>query len=579
MASQEYFRFLDLPFDVRIMILRYLLPDQHFILHEAYKTDVDRLDSQDRIVGDSLKGPPTWSTFDYKYWSPYPDILLTNRQVYSEGFYYLYTLKSFKLVIYHQSFSGYEFLTRKHYWLLQELQPVPYHAMKEFILEIRGHDMRTTVCQFRKQLIELLRHFHNQEVHFKKLRIQFPDPLGPLPGWDHAWDSAEPKAWDCKPEIEVNEDTYDIIHQELTARDSGAPSTFAWLLSVFATCPSLADECIIELPKTLRDKPHMQACGKRYAEGLDGRSSFKLEDECCLKQDLYVLNHENGYREDCNCEVCDVRTRLERMEAVHQRLYDYRYRWMQIRWHVKYYAYHIWSSWKPYDYALKEKCECASCTRDKEQEQEGRALYLEKLARGVDDDNKKDDEDLQRCPRPDHMRRRLMRDFSREWDIFKGPRPRIEECEDCMEAQEKSLRAQGLFADWCLDEEHMPQKAKKGLWRGLCEYPRDVWMSWKPEADLCLFWHAEEDCKSCGGRIWEDAWTKKPEDWYAPKHGGYCDGCRWERTGGWMGKNTLRSSYLARWGLVGCIVWENMCDMVLEHISPDWEERIISEID
>lgn len=97
MASPEHFRFLHLPFDVRIMILRYLLPNQHFILHEAYKADFDRLWAHS-LLGNM--DPPTWLTFDYNSMSPYPDILLANRQVYSECFYHLYTTQTFKLVLY-----------------------------------------------------------------------------------------------------------------------------------------------------------------------------------------------------------------------------------------------------------------------------------------------------------------------------------------------------------------------------------------------------------------------------------------------------------------------------------------------
>ena len=429
MASQEYFRFLHLPFDVRIMILRYLLPDQHFILHEAYNADCNR-------------GPwhrPTWLTFDYNSRSPYPDILLTNRQVYSECFYHLYTIKTFKFVLHfsHIGFAYYQFLTQKHDHLRKELQPVPYHAMKEFILEIRCPDWPTTICDFRKILIMLLRRFHVEKVHFRKLRIQFPDPLGPLPGWDHAWDNAEPKAWDFKPELVLDDDGDNVAHQELTARDSGAPSTFAWFLSAFATCPSLADECIIELPESLRDKTHMQACAKRYAEGLDGRSSFHLEDECCLKQDLYDLHHKEGYREDCSCEVCDVRTMSEWTRAVHEwLLYSIRHRSAKIRWIVRHHARGAWLSCKPRYHALNKEdgCQCGFCTCYRQHKQEER-VYLEMLALTAyekeqeagdyeeehDDD---DDDDQQRCQRPDHLRKQLTRYGSRDGKSSWDPRER-----------------------------------------------------------------------------------------------------------------------------------------------------------
>ena len=573
MASQEYFRFLHLPFDVRIMILRYLLPDQHFILHEAYNADCNR-------------GPwhrPTWLTFDYNSRSPYPDILLTNRQVYSECFYHLYTIKTFKFVLHfsHIGFAYYQFLTQKHDHLRKELQPVPYHAIKEFILEIRCPDWPTTICDFRKILIMLLRRFHVEKVHFRKLRIQFPDPLGPLPGWDHAWDNAESKAWDFKPELVLDDDGDNVAHQELTAQDSGAPSTFAWFLSAFATCPSLADECIIELPESLRDKTHMQACAKRYAEGLDGRSSFHLEDECCLKQDLYDLHHKEGYREDCSCEVCDVRTMSEWTRAVHEwLLYSIRHRSAKIRWIVRHHARGAWLSCKPRYHALNKEdgCQCGFCTCYRQHKQEER-VYLEMLALTAyekeqeagdyeeeHDDDDDDDDDQQRCQRPDHLRKQLTRYGSRDGEILLGPER--EECEDCIEIKAKELRAQGLFDNW---SSYVPKPVKRALRYGLCKYPRDLWESWKPKVEP---WY-NDYVSTCSP--WLHPRLPRPEGWEPPMYndinGLYgCDECLWENGGGWLGRNTLRASYLTRWRLLGSMVWETGCLMVKDHISSGWED-------
>ncbi|KAI4225402.1 MAG: hypothetical protein L6R36_003944 [Xanthoria steineri] len=539
MASPEHFRFLHLPFDVRIMILRYLLPNQHFILHEAYKADFDRLWAHS-LLGNM--DPPTWLTFDYNSMSPYPDILLANRQ--------------------HES-------------LLKELQPVPYHAIKEFILEIRCPYWDTT-CEFRGLAIKLLRQFHDKKVHFRKLRIQFPYPQGPLRGWDHAWDSADPEARDWKPEHEVNRDDEDVTHQELTARDSGAPSTFAWFLSVFATCPSLADECIIELPESLRDKPHMQACAKRYAEGLDGRSSFHLEDECCLKQDLYDLHHENGYREDCNCEVCDVRTTSEWMGAVQERLlYSFHHRSARVRWIVRHHARGVWLSWIPRYHAMNEEdeseCECGFCTCYRQHEHGERVLHARKLVRESDDIKEEDNDNnnLPPCQRPDHLRKRFTRRGSLDWGgALDAER---EECEDCIELRAEELRAQGLSDDRCSDPDHVPQPVNSGLWRGLCEFR----MSWKPKLNPISFRDDDyDDCKTCGGRMWLHPWLPRPEGWELPMYSGssYCDDCLWESTGGWLGKNTLRASYFARWRFLGSMVWETVCLMVKDHMSSAWED-------
>ena len=51
-----------------------------------------------------------------------------------------------------------------------------------------------------------------------------------------------------------------------------------------------------------------------------------------------------------------------------------------------------------------------------------------------------------------------------------------------------------------------------------------------------------------------------------------CDECLWENGGGWLGRNTLRASYLTRWRLLGSMVWETGCLMVKDHISSGWED-------
>lgn len=48
-------------------------------------------------------------------------------------------------------------------------------------------------------------------------------------------------------------------------------STFAWVLSVLAVCPAVADKCVTELPESLRSKDHMRKVADRYRQILGSR--------------------------------------------------------------------------------------------------------------------------------------------------------------------------------------------------------------------------------------------------------------------------------------------------------------------
>lgn len=148
MASGGPVGLLDLPFEIRSKILSYLLPDTRFIVHEAKTDGFKRFG--DRFVPDHRLGlapVPHWWTFDYKTVSPYPEVLLTNRQLYADGFCQLYELQSFKLVV---NYLEYDFLGVTYYHFDGLLPPLPYHAMKEFVIEVWGYSTISTLALRRK---------------------------------------------------------------------------------------------------------------------------------------------------------------------------------------------------------------------------------------------------------------------------------------------------------------------------------------------------------------------------------------------------------------------------------------------
>ncbi|KAI4240221.1 MAG: hypothetical protein L6R40_005250 [Gallowayella cf. fulva] len=281
MASAQPFRILDLPLELRFEILSYLLPSQ---------SDISTPVSWDERYG--------WDTWDPKDPTPCPGILLVNRQLYHEGISCLYAINSFHVTVTPTRCS---FLNDENlviYWLHRQPR-FRYDAMKEFVIKIQSGDIPWTVDNLRNELIRLCRCFHFNNVHFRKLRIEFPEPLGPLREdywgmtWEHtwsdAWDAAEPKDWDLVPDVFEDDEGGFVTHHETAAYRKGTPSTFAWILCVFATLPALADQCIIKVPDSLQDKTHMLEIAQHYEKVLDGRVEISEKEEWCLKADAFDI--------------------------------------------------------------------------------------------------------------------------------------------------------------------------------------------------------------------------------------------------------------------------------------------------
>ncbi|KAL8644505.1 MAG: hypothetical protein Q9226_007729 [Calogaya cf. arnoldii] len=244
-----------------------------------------------------------------------PNIFLVNRQLYTEVFSYTYHHNTAKIMV---DKIKLDFLQiYRHNWytnkwdMLRSPLPrnFPYWAMKEVVIEIslKDHcnDLESTPPSLqgrdytiRKNLLELCAAIRDKNIRFKKLRITFPTRSKSADGWDTLWDSGNPDHmredfWEHS--ISINSD-----EQRAAFRHPTCPSSFAYVLSVFALCPNIADECIIELPKSLKEKAAMIAEAKKYDMGLDGRAPL-LEDYC-LDDDRWDLEHEDGW--PCFDEAC-----------------------------------------------------------------------------------------------------------------------------------------------------------------------------------------------------------------------------------------------------------------------------------
>lgn len=97
-VSYKPVKLLDLPFDIRSKILGYLFSDTRYIVYRA----VGLKRYRDRLILDKpmrIAPVPYWWIFDYKAASLYSKVLLTNRQLYEDGFHYLYEIQNFTLVV------------------------------------------------------------------------------------------------------------------------------------------------------------------------------------------------------------------------------------------------------------------------------------------------------------------------------------------------------------------------------------------------------------------------------------------------------------------------------------------------
>ncbi|KAL8934731.1 MAG: hypothetical protein Q9216_005760 [Gyalolechia sp. 2 TL-2023] len=279
-----------LPTELRARILSYLLPNTPTIEcdwdYSPFRTDLPRSVS-----------PATWfpgtspSVHEGRSDSEkcYTEILRTNSRLYADGITYLYSLKTYKLTVFQ---FGFDFLNQSG--PLRQLPPLPYHEMKEFVIQLADCDVAEMGCRLRYNILWLCGLLRQHGVHFKKLGIEF---LGDR--WRKAWDATESEVPDSPQLDDVEEEVTDL---NVIAYRNGFASTVEFLLSPLALLPT-SGECRISLPCCLKEKEHMIRLAKWYEEGIDG--TFPFEDDGCLMKDVedfeWLVEHPDGFSTKCGC--------------------------------------------------------------------------------------------------------------------------------------------------------------------------------------------------------------------------------------------------------------------------------------
>lgn len=279
---------------------------------------------------------------------PIPSILLVNRQLNAQAFSYIYHTNTVTLTIDSRYIN---FLGVKHgrfaEWYLREdlsedIDPpsplplhFPYSCMKEFVIEVqlkptgeRDRDPQREAYEVRGILRRLCGRLLSQKIHLRLLRIRFPVPEREIKideetesgrsstdHWDELWDSNNPGHADqafLKQAFPFGwRNGWDFAR--VPFEHPNCPSTFAWVLSVFALCPAMANECMIELPESLQGKDAMREVADRYEKILDGR--LTTEDDDFLEEDQWALSHPHMYPycKKKSCKIC-VRKGVEQAE-------------------------------------------------------------------------------------------------------------------------------------------------------------------------------------------------------------------------------------------------------------------------
>ncbi|KAI4170932.1 MAG: hypothetical protein LQ343_004590 [Gyalolechia ehrenbergii] len=287
-------RLMDLPTELCIHILSFLLPDRPTTQIEAgwspQKNDPHGIT---RLLGWN-DGPLSIYSFRSDGETCHPSILRVNKYFNSIGTAYLYKRKTYKLTVFD---AGLDFL--REFCNLRTLPPLPYHLIKQFVIQVAEPNPQKPESGFqtRKHLVWISGLLSHHCIRFQNLRIEF---LSNLNGeyWSQAWDSTEsefPTHIQCQSSVNV------------TAYRSCFPSTFSHLISALALLPAAAVECTVILPEVLRHRPHMAGLAKRYEEGVNGRYAFD-EDDWCSRIDresiAWDLLHPKYQSRECGCGSC-----------------------------------------------------------------------------------------------------------------------------------------------------------------------------------------------------------------------------------------------------------------------------------
>ncbi|KAL8671963.1 MAG: hypothetical protein Q9168_003559 [Polycauliona sp. 1 TL-2023] len=266
-----------------------------------------------------------------------PGILLVNRQLNSEAYSYIYKSNDATMHIYSDCvwFLGLWKFHSSHWYTKgynQLPRYFPYSALKIFVIKIRhdtGRCSQKEAYNIRRMLRQVCGQFLEYKVHFRQLHIEFTSSVRKdleyddgqnrsiTDRWDEIWDSENPdhsaKAF-LTPHYSFHDDvSYSSFpEEEKHLEHPDRSSTFAMVLSVFALCPAIADECVIALPESLKGKNHMRKVADRYEMVLDGR--LALENEDFLEEDQWVLSHTaagENYPLRCDNKACKMCVRKQ----------------------------------------------------------------------------------------------------------------------------------------------------------------------------------------------------------------------------------------------------------------------------
>lgn len=263
-----------LPSELRAQILSYLLPTWLIIEPDGWSS--------------TAQGPPCGvSPTD---WYPGHERVISGIWNHGEKFHTEIRLELNPF--------GFDFLNESG--PLQQLPPLPYHEIKEFMIDLGGYEFPKMALRFRQNLLWLCGLLRQHQIHFKKLKIEI---LGSdyRSSWNELWDStiSEPPEYDP--------DDADIFYNvDIIASQEGFKSTLAYLLTPLALIP-VATECSITLPGSLKENEDAVGLAKEYEECIDGTSPFD-ESDWCFQRDLkhfeWMKTHPEGASSQCECADC-----------------------------------------------------------------------------------------------------------------------------------------------------------------------------------------------------------------------------------------------------------------------------------
>ena len=313
MSPSKSCQILDLPFELRTEILSHLLPDLRVLTCEpGYSTTNDE--------PPRYNSPQTW-TFPTEPSNLQQlrvdnakcrlSILSASKQLHEDGVDFLYRRKTYVAQVYN---FGIDFLFNAGD--LRTLPSMPYHEMKEFVIQIASCDLAETGCRLRDNLVWFCSLLRRNTVKMRKIRIEFLyDPF-----WEFAWDQPNTGDVAVEPLVDVLADN--SCNANLNAWQAGFNSTFAYILSALVHLP-IASECTIEIPDPLRGKKHLIETASMYERAVQGTYPA-LRDcipEAVLEADRkafdFKMQHPDGPSSDCQCSGC-----AEHFQKSHRQFFE-----------------------------------------------------------------------------------------------------------------------------------------------------------------------------------------------------------------------------------------------------------------